>query len=72
MCIRDRSLLPDEVRVTTEHREFVKDLEQGELAQLGLNDVGNLANLKISLNSEAADKQLEAIGPVAKLSLIHI
>jgi hypothetical protein len=61
-----QSLLPSEVTVTAAHREFVKDLEQAEEAQLGLNDVGNLANLKINLNSEAADKQLESIGPIAK------
>jgi hypothetical protein len=61
-----QSLLPEEVRVGNEHREFVKDLEQAELAQLGLNDVGNLANIKMNIANDTADKMLESIGPIAK------
>jgi len=61
-----QSLLPDEVRVGAEHRAFVKDLEQAELAQLGLNDVGNLANMKLNIANDTADKMLESIGPIAK------
>jgi hypothetical protein len=61
-----QSLLPDSVNVTNENWTLLKYLGEKELAQLGLNDVGNLANLKINLNSDAADKQLETIGPIAK------
>jgi hypothetical protein len=61
-----QSILPEEVRTDGENSGYLKYLGEKELAQLGLNDVGNLANLKINLNSDAADKQLEAIGPIAK------
>jgi len=61
-----QSLLPDSVNVTNENWTLLKYLGDKELAQLGLNDVGNLANLKINMNSDAADKQLETIGPIAK------
>jgi hypothetical protein len=61
-----QSLLPDTVTLDEKDFNWLKYLGEKELAQLGLNDVGNLANLKINLNSEAADKQLETIGPIAK------
>jgi hypothetical protein len=61
-----QSLLPEEVQVGTVNYEYLKHLGDKELAQLGLNDVGNLANLKVNLTSDAADKQLETIGPIAK------
>jgi hypothetical protein len=61
-----QSLLPDSVRVTGINETYLKYLGDKELAQLGLNDVGNLANLKINMNGDSADKQLEAIGPIAK------
>ncbi len=61
-----QSLLPDSVNVTGENWTLLKYLGEKQLAQLGLNDVGNLANLKINLNGDSADKQLEAIGPIAK------
>ena len=61
-----QSLLPDDVRVGAENREFVKDLEQSEEAQLGLSDVGNLANIKMNIANDTADKMLESIGPIAK------
>jgi hypothetical protein len=34
--------------------------------QLGINDLGNLANLKMNLSGESLDKALEPIGPIAK------
>ena len=61
-----QSLLPDDVRVGAENREFVKDLEQSEEAQLGLSDVGNLANIKMNIANDTADKMLESIGSLAK------
>jgi hypothetical protein len=61
-----QSLLPDSVTVSATNETYLKYLGDKELAQLGLNDVGNLANLKINMNGDSADKQLEAIGPIAK------
>jgi hypothetical protein len=61
-----QSLLPEGMAVGAENREFVKDLENAELAQLGLNDVGSLANIKMNIANDTADKMLEAIGPIAK------
>ena len=58
--------MPEGVAVGPENREFVKGLEQAELAQLGLNDVGNLANMKMNIANDTADKMLESIGPIAK------
>jgi hypothetical protein len=61
-----QSLLPDGVTVDNIDFEWLKHLNDSMLAQLGLNDLGNLANLKINLDSDTADKQIESIGPVAK------
>ena len=61
-----QSLLPDEVAVGQENWTFLKYLGEKELAQLGLNDVGNLANIKMNLANDTADKMLESIGPIAK------
>jgi hypothetical protein len=61
-----QSILPKEVDVGSENREFLKYLGDKELAQLGLNDVGNLANIKLNIANETADKMLESIGPIAK------
>jgi hypothetical protein len=61
-----QSLLPDSVNVTNENWTLLKYLGEKELAQLGLNDVGNLANMKLNLASDTADKMLETIGPIAK------
>jgi hypothetical protein len=61
-----QSLLPDEVRVDSENWNLLKYLSDKLLAQLGLNDVGNLANMKLNIANDTADKMLESIGPVAK------
>jgi hypothetical protein len=49
-----------------ENWTFLKYLGEKELAQLGLNDVGNLANMKLNIANDTADKMLESIGPIAK------
>lgn len=61
-----QSLLPDEIVVTESNWHFLEYLREAELAQLGLNDVGNLANVKINMNSDDATKQIESIGPIGK------
>ena len=61
-----QSLLPDEVNVGAENWTFLKYLRESELAQLGLNDVGNLANIKINMSADDATKQIESIGPIGK------
>jgi hypothetical protein len=61
-----QSILPDEVVTSGETWTFLKYLGEKELAQLGLNDVGNLANMKLNLANDTADKMLESIGPIAK------
>jgi hypothetical protein len=61
-----QSLLPDEVNVGNENWTFLKYLREALLAELGLNDVGNLANVKINMNSDDATKQIESIGPIGK------
>jgi hypothetical protein len=61
-----QSLLPEGVGVKAEHRDFVKYLGDKELAQLGMNDVGSLANMKMNIANDTADKMLESIGPIAK------
>jgi hypothetical protein len=61
-----QSLLPESVKVTGENSGYLKYLGEKELAQLGMNDVGNLANMKLNIANETADKMLESIGPIAK------
>ena len=61
-----QSLLPDEVRVETIDIEWEEILQKMEEQQLGINDLGNLVNLKANLNSDAFDKAVESIGPIAK------
>ena len=61
-----QSIMPNEVNVGANNWDILKYLNEKELAQLGLNDVGNLANLKINVASDTAEKMLDAIGPVAK------
>jgi hypothetical protein len=60
------SILPDEVRVTAEHFKFWELVNSAEEKQLGINDLGNLAALKLNLSGESIDKALEPIGPIAK------
>lgn len=61
-----QSLLPEEVRVDAENWKLLEYLEKKEQAQLGLNDVGNLANMKLNIANDTADKMLESIGTIAK------
>lgn len=61
-----QSILPDEVQVGNEHFKFLEYLRHIKQSQLGLEDLGNLANVKANIASETADKMLESIGPIAK------
>ena len=61
-----QSLLPDEVQVGNDNWEWLKYLRNAQYAELGLNDVGNLANLKVNMNADEATKQIESIGPIGK------
>lgn len=61
-----QSVLPDSVSVKNEHFTFLKYLSDKELAQLGINDITSLTNLKANITSDAAEKVLESIGPVGK------
>ena len=61
-----QSLLPEEVRVTELHMKYIELLTKMETDQLGINDLGSLANMKMNVSSETADKMLESIGPLAK------
>lgn len=61
-----QSLLPEEVRVNGEHFKFLERLDAREKEQLGINDLGNLAAMKLNLSGENIDKALEPIGPIAK------
>jgi hypothetical protein len=61
-----QSLLPDEVRVDGENFKFLEMLAAMRKEQLGINDLGNLANMKLNLSGENLDKALEPVGPIAK------
>ena len=61
-----QSLLPDSVQVGGEDFTWLKYLGEKEQAQLGLNDVGNLQNMKLNIANDTADKMLESIGSLAK------
>jgi hypothetical protein len=61
-----QSVLPDEVNVESQNFEFLKYLTEKEQMQLGLTDLGNLANIKMNIANDTADKMLESIGPIAK------
>jgi hypothetical protein len=61
-----QSILPEEVRPTAQHFQFIEYLNEVEKEQLGLNDLGSLANLKMNIASDTAEKALESIGPIAK------
>jgi len=60
------SVLPEEVRVTPEHFKFLEMLDAMEKSQLGINDLGNLENIKLNLSGDQIDKALEPVGPIAK------
>lgn len=61
-----QSLLPEEVRVTPEHFKFLEMLMAMEKTQMGINDLGGLAALKMSISGDQLDKTLEQVGPIAK------
>ena len=61
-----QSILPEEVRVNGEHFKFLEYLKNCKQSQLGLQDLGNLQNIKMNLANDTADKMLESIGPIAK------
>src|SRR5512146_2162514 len=61
-----QSVLPDSVKVEQAHFGFLEYLGKAETDQLGITDLGNLANLKLNVNEEGMDKALESIGPIAK------
>jgi hypothetical protein len=61
-----QSVLPDTVEVKSEHFQFLKYLKEVKQNQLGLQDLGNLQNLKMNVANDTADKLLESIGPIAK------
>lgn len=46
--------------------EMIKYLRDSEDAQLGLNEVSNLAEFKANLTSESLDKALSLVGPLVK------
>jgi hypothetical protein len=61
-----QSILPEEVRVEEVHFKFLDFLMKMREQQLGIQDLGNLANLKFNVSGETMDKALEEIGPIAK------
>lgn len=62
-----QSVLPDEVNVTETNFKFLEYLGKKREKQLGLQDLGNMANLKLNVASaDAMDKAIESIGPIAK------
>lgn len=60
-----QSLLPEEVRVTEVHFKMLDYLKAAEKEQLGLDDLNSLANLKMNVSGDTADKAIESIGPIA-------
>lgn len=61
-----QSLLPDEVRVAEVHFKFWELLRDMRREQLGIDDLQNLANMKMNLSGGQVDKALEPVGPIAK------
>lgn len=61
------SLLPESVKVEEIHFKYLEYLHAAMGKQLGLEDVANLAQLKMNnIASDAAEKMLESIGPVGR------
>lgn len=61
-----QSILPAEVDVTEINSWFLDLLKGMEEQQLGINDLGNLMNMRLNLDSSSMDKALESVGPIAK------
>lgn len=61
-----QSLLPESVKVEEVHFKFLDYLGNMRKEQLGINDLANLANMKLNLQGDSIDKALEPVGPIAK------
>lgn len=61
-----QSLLPDEVQITDTNYKFLEYLINAQKQQLGLDDLGNIANVRMNMDSDSFDKMIESIGPIAK------
>lgn len=61
-----QSILPEEVKVETSQFTFLEYVKKQMRTQLGFDDVSGLENLKLNIASDAAEKFLESIGPIAK------
>jgi hypothetical protein len=61
-----QSVLPPEVKVEEVDYKWVDYLKGLEEQQLGLDQLGNLVNMRLNMNSDAFDKALETVGPIAK------
>lgn len=62
-----QSVLPESVSVAEMHFKFLQLLKEARQSQLGLLDLGNLANLKnANVSGDNVEKMLEGIGPIAK------
>lgn len=59
-----RSILPDSVSVKPEHFQFLEYLVALRGKQTGLEDSGNLDDVKFNIASDDAEKFLDAIGPI--------
>ena len=60
------SILPEEVRVTDINFKMIEYLKTIEEQQLGINDLGNIASMKLNVSADSFDKAVEPIGPIAK------
>lgn len=61
-----QSLLPDEVQITDTNYKFLEHLINAEKQQLGIDDIGNMMNIKLNMDADSMDKMIESIGPIAK------
>jgi hypothetical protein len=61
-----QSVLPPDVKVEEVDFKYCDYLKTLQEQQLGINDIQALTNLRLNVNSDAMDKMLESIGPIAK------
>jgi len=62
-----RTFLPEHLLNVPEWEFKFRDLLKAMIEEgLGLNDIGNLANAKMNIQSDAAEKMLEVVGPLVK------
>lgn len=59
-----RSVLPDSVEVKEMHFKFLEYLVALRGKQTGLEDAGNLEDLKLNIAGDEAEKLLDSIGPI--------